>query len=284
MKIGFVSGSLKDLDLASVVRFAGENGFKALEISARPEVKHLNIAELAEGKVKEVMDLQERYDVRISSLLYGAQHLHPDKKVRDESHEYMKKMVLAAKYLDGPVVSAFVGRDPSVSIEENLKRFKEEWPPLVDFAEKHGVKIAIENCYAGGYNIGAFPQVWEEMFSIIPSPAWGLNFDPSHLVWQGIDYIKAVHDFGKRIYHAHAKDTEIMEDKLKKYGIYSQGWWRYRIPGRGLVDWCGFIDALEQESYDHVISIEHEDPVWEGSIEKVEKGLIMAKRHLEQFI
>ncbi len=109
------------------------------------------------------------------------------------------------------------------------------------------------------------------MFTAVPSPALGLCYDPSHLYWQGIDYIQPIWDFRDRIYHAHAKDTEILLAGRNHYGMYGrqlsataeQNWWRYRLPGYGHVDWYRYLDTLYQVGYDAVLSVEHEDPVWQ---------------------
>lgn len=289
MKLAFLNSSLRELNLEDTFRWAKDNGFQYLELTGAPWYKYINIEDLAKGNVDWLFALQEKYEVKIVAITYGGRNLDPNQTIREESHKRLNAMIKAAQNLRISVVSTFIGRDYTKPIKENLQLVKEIWPPIIEFAEKCNIRIAIENCpmmevWPSGLNIAYSPEIWQEIFNILPSKNLGLNFDPSHLVWQGIDYIKAVKAFGDRIYHVHAKDTEIFKDKLDVAGIYGEGWWRYRIPGRGIINWEKFVDTLQQIGYDGVISIEHEDPVWEGSIEKVEKGLILAKRHLDQFL
>ncbi|MGC8890812.1 MAG: sugar phosphate isomerase/epimerase family protein [bacterium] len=289
MKLAFLNSCLRELDLEDTFKWAKENGFQCLELTGAPWYKYVDIEELARGNVNWLISLEERYGINIVAIMYGGRNLDPDLNIREESLNRLKAIIRSAKNLNIPVVSTFIGRDYTKPVEENLKLVKEVWPPIIEFAERYNIKIAIENCpmmgvWPSGLNIAFSPEIWKEIFDILPSKILGLNFDPSHLVWQGIDYIKAIKDFGDRIYHVHAKDTEILKDKLSSAGIYGENWWRYRIPGRGLVDWGKLIDTLLQVGYDGVISIEHEDPVWEGTEEKVKRGLLLGKRHLEQFL
>ena len=163
----------------------------------------------------------------------------------------------------------FAGSDPAKPLEENLERFRRIWPPLVAYAEERGVRIAIENCpmvfdldhWPGGTNLAYCPAAWDAMFEAIPSSALGLNLDPSHLVWLQVDYERAVRDYGARILHVHAKDTELRRDELYRRSILSLGvgWQQGRIPGRGEIDWAAFVGALRDVGYDGVLSVEHED-------------------------
>ncbi len=158
----------------------------------------------------------------------------------------------------------------------------------------------IENCPMENWqrfglpgNFAYSPELWDALFNEVPSTHFGLNFDPSHLYWLGIDYLQAAKDFCERIFHAHAKDTEILSEGRYRYGILSRqltqnfwesGWWRYRMPGAGSVDWKAFVSTLKEVGYDFVLSIEHEDPVWEGTEEKVKEGLKLGFQHLSQFV
>lgn len=130
------------------------------------------------------------------------------------------------------------------------------------------------------------------MFNEIPADNFGLNLDPSHLYFLGIDHLQAVKDYGSKIFHAHAKDTELLPEGKYRYGVpgqqldpiqWSSGWWQYRMPGLGEIDWSEFITTLQEHGYDHVLSIEHEDPVWEGSEDKIKTGLKMGLKHLLQY-
>jgi len=150
------------------------------------------------------------------------------------------------------------------------------------------VKIGFENWPSmGGYpikgmvNIAFTPANWDKMFDAVPSPALGLEFDPSHLYWLGIDHIAALKQFADRVYHIHAKDTEILDDQRNYHGILeSSAWWRYRIPGWGEIDWNEFISALNDIGYTGGMAIEHEDPIFAGP-RRVE-GLILGFKHLSE--
>jgi sugar phosphate isomerase/epimerase len=172
--------------------------------------------------------------------------------------------------------------------------FREIWPPIVRFAAEHHVKIAIENCpmlfsndeWPGGKNLAYSPAIWRKMFEIIPDENFGLNLDPSHLVWQFIDYIRPIYEFKDRIFHVHAKDMQIDREMLYQDGILGLGfrWQIPRLPGLGEVDWAKFISALYRVGYDYVISIEHEDRAFEGTVDLVKRGFLIARNTLAPLI
>ena len=203
-------------------------------------------------------------------------------------------MIEAAKLLDVGVVGTFVGRDQRRSVAENLVDFKRVWPPLVRFARESGVKIAIENCpmifsadeWPGGRNLAYSPALWRQMFEIIPDDNFGLNFDPSHLVWQFIDIERAIREFAPRIIHVHAKDLEVDRDGLFEHGVMSLGvgWQIPRLPGLGEVRWDRFMAALYGSGYDWVVSVEHEDRKFEGDLDLVQRGFLLARNTLRPLI
>jgi sugar phosphate isomerase/epimerase len=185
------------------------------------------------------------------------------------------------------------GRDTSIPTTEQLEGFKQVYGPAVDEAEKRGVNLTIENWPNNGKNLMFSPETWTAVFDAVPSDRFGLCFDPSHLVWLGIDYLKAARQFASKIKYVHGKDTEIFEEDRNQYGIYGRQfessagrgrWWRYRLPGWGLVDWPAFLTVLYDTGYDHIIAIEHEDPVWRGDVEKFKRGLVLAQQYLSQYL
>jgi sugar phosphate isomerase/epimerase len=192
------------------------------------------------------------------------------------------------------VVGTFVGRDKDKTLEANLDEFAKVWPPLVKFAADRGVKIAIENCpmifsndeWPGGNNLPVSPHIWRRLWEIIPDKNFGLNLDPSHLIWQFIDYTRAVYEFGDRIFHVHAKDLRIDREQLFQHGILSlgMGWQVPRLPGLGEVNWGQFISALYAVGYDYVVSIEHEDRAFEGTEERVKRGFLLARDVLAPYL
>ncbi|MDR6124034.1 sugar phosphate isomerase/epimerase [Bacillus sp. SLBN-46] len=291
MRVGFYQSCFMNWELEKTFKWAKENDFYGIELHGGPRYKHINWKELAEGKnTSEIMNLQEKYEMPVIDIMFGAlPFLSPDQEKRGEALEYIDMLLRAAKNIGVQVVSTFTGRDPMKTIEENLDTFEQVFPAVAEKAEKYGVRLAFENCpmyefWPPVYNIAVSPFLWNELFTRVPSNALGLNIDPSHLVWQKIDYVQAVHDFKEHIVLAQAKDTEVLPNILRTEGMLTMKWWRHRIPGQGDVDWNKFITALHEVGYNHVLSIEHEDPIWEGTDEKVQKGLLHAKKHLEQFI
>lgn len=307
MKLGFLTACLPQVGLEELVRWAAENGFQALELAAWPvdstrdyQARQIDAVNFTEVEAERVKALFAEHGLEISAMAYYDNNLEPDLQKRRVYHEHLKKVVDAAALLGVELVGTFVGARPDRSPHENMKEIGQVFRELVQYAEDKGIKLMIENCPMDNWqqfglpgNYAFSPELWQALFNEVPSDNFGLNLDPSHLYWLGIDYIQCVRDFAGRIFHAHAKDTEILEPGLYRYGILSQqlgadpwksGWWRYRMPGLGEVDWQRFISTLQEVGYDYVLSIEHEDPVWEGSEEKVKHGLKLGLKHLSQFV
>ncbi len=253
MRLGLLTAAFGDRPLEDVAAWAAAAGFDALEVYCPP------------GAPLEI-DLP---GLEISALAYYPNNLDPDPAAREAAHDQLRRLVDAAGRLGVGLVCTFAGADPAKPLDENLEEFRRAWPPLVAYAEERGVRIAIENCpmvfdrsrWPGGTNLAYCPAAWDAMLEAIPSPALGLNLDPSHLVWLQVDYERAVRDYGERIFHVHAKDTEIGRDELHRRSILSLGvgWPSGRIPGRGEIDWRRFVGALRDVGYDGVLSVEHED-------------------------
>lgn len=298
MYLGFLTVCLGKVELPKLVKWASENGFESLEVAAWPVDSDrdyagstLNVAKLNQKKADEIKKVFAQYKMKISSLAFYDNNLHPDKKKREAVHEHLYKVIDAAEMLGIDQAGTFIGRDPNLTIEENLKEFQKVFKPHLEYAKKHRVKIIIENCPMVGWqkpemvgNIAFSPELWKQMFELRPEENFGLNLDPSHLYWLGIDYLEATKAFASRILHTHAKDTEIITPKLHIGSIYSRGWWRYRMPGLGQINWNKWISILSESGYDGAVSIEHEDPVWEGNEEKTKKGLFIAKRCLSNYL
>ena len=301
MKLGFLTAAFPDLSLEQIAQWAQENGFEALEIACWPSrggaarryagVSHLDVEDLDPKRVRELM---RRHGLEISSLAYYPNNLDPDANARAAAHDHLRKVIEAAQRLEVEIVGTFVGRDQRRSVDENFDEFEKVWPPLVRFAAQHRVKIAIENCpmifsgdeWPGGRNLAYSPANWRRMFEIIPDDNFGLNLDPSHLVWQMIDYVRVVRDFAPRIFHVHAKDMEIDRDGLYDQGVMSLGvgWQVPRLPGLGEVRWDRFVAALYAIGYDWVVSIEHEDRKFEGDVDLVRRGFLIARNALRPLI
>lgn len=278
MKLGFVSAILHDLDLEQVLAFARGEGFKCIEVMCWPAgkaerkyagVTHIDVVGFTREKAKAVNDLCGRYNVEISALGYYPNLLDPDVRAANRASQHLKQVILAAEKLGLRNVNTFVGRDWTKSVDDNWPRFLKTWRPLVAFAENHGIKIGIENCpmlftrdeWPGGKNLAYSPKIWRGMFLAIPSKNFGLNYDPSHLVWMRMNWLKPLLEFRDRLHHLHAKDVEIFPERLDDAGILATPleYHEPRIPGRGEIDWKQYLRVLKQIDYKGALCIEVED-------------------------
>jgi sugar phosphate isomerase/epimerase len=302
MDLGFLTVCLGEMSLREKAKWASKKGFKCLEVACWPRENtrdysssDIDVANLTQAEADEIKGYMKEYGLRISSLAYYDNNLHNDPERRAFINGHVKKCIDAASMLGTDMVGTFVGRNIDKSIEENFDEFEKVFGELVGYAEKKGIKIIIENCPMEGWQaagvpgtISYTPELWDEMFKRVPSKNFGLNFDPSHLLFQLIDYYALVPKYIDRIFHVHAKDAEVFEDRLKWYGVFNKqlkgdkpyGYWRFRMPSLGQVDWKKFVGILKENGYDDVLSIEHEDPLYEGSDEKVLEGLSIGYDHL----
>ncbi|MDE2126870.1 MAG: sugar phosphate isomerase/epimerase [Armatimonadetes bacterium] len=278
MNVGILTGPFGNEPLEAVAAFAAEYGFRSLEVATGPGSKHIDTAAWTVDRSAEVSQLMERRALQISSLAAYTNLTDGDAGRRARNVETVMKAIDIAADLNVEVVCTLAGLPPAG--KDRFKVIAEDctvvFPPILKHARSKGIKIALENWYAT--NIQHLGH-WDELFRAVPDDNFGLNFDPSHLLWQGIDYIAAVDHFASRIFHTHAKDTEISERKRDWVGVLGDGWWRYVIPGLGQVRWGEYIAALRRNQYNGVLSIEHED----GAVER-EEGFLIGKKYLEQFI
>jgi len=213
---------------------------------------------------------------------------------RNTAIEHLKKLIQASAKLDVDLVTTFIGRDQNKTVEENLELVKEIWPPILDLAKENGVKVAIENCpmlfgvdqWPGGQNLMTTPSIWKKVFEILPYDNLGINYDPSHFVWQMIDYIKPIYEFKDKIFHVHYKDIKVCKDKLNQCGVmaYPLDFMLPKLPGYGDVDWGKYVSALTDIGYDGFTCIEIEDRAFEGTLAKVLDSLKLSKKYMEQFV
>jgi sugar phosphate isomerase/epimerase len=301
MQLGFVSAILFDLSLEDVFAFAADEGFGCVELMCWPPgaadrryagITHLDVTRMTDDYVGHVRDLSRRHGVGISGLGYYPNPLHPDADHRKIVIDHLKRVISAARRLDINLVNTFIGRDQNKPVEKNWPLFQEVWTELVAYAESERVRLAIENCpmlftldeWPGGANLAITPAVWRSMFEEIPSLHLGLNLDPSHLIWQHIDYVRCVREFGSRIFHVHAKDTRIDPDGIYQHGILGLGWHTPKLPGLGDVNWGQFLGALTDVGYTGPVCIEVEDRAFEDSQNARKRALRQSKRYLEQFV
>jgi sugar phosphate isomerase/epimerase len=302
MQLGFVSAILPDLSLEQVLEFAASNDFSCVEVMCWPRgkaerryagVTHLDVTTLTKDGAAKVNDLSAAKKVRISGLGYYPNPLTPDAAESAVYTEHIKRVIEGAQLLGVGVVNTFVGRDWTKSVEGNWPRFLEVWRPLIQFAEDHGVKIAIEHCpmffskdeWPGGKNLAQSPAIWRRMFEDIPSNSFGLNFDPSHFIWQQMDYLRAIREFAPRIFHAHAKDARLDRHKLDEVGILANPleYHTPKLPGLGDVNWGQYFSVLGDAGYKGPVCIEVEDRAYEGSLENRQASLVQSGRYLRQF-
>jgi len=271
MKIGFLTNALRNRSLNEIAEWAIKNGFEFLEVGPHvPVDKEL---------FRRVMNDTGMY---IIGLIFCRNFQERNEAIRRKLIEELNKRVDLACELGFEYVTISTGVDVSKSFKENVQLFKEFITPILEKCKDHDVKVAIENCPGTG-NIATSPYRWREIFRAVNFKNLGLCYDPSHLVRLFIDPYKPIREFADRIFYIHAKDTEIDRDKLSWMGIVEpRGWWKYRLPGFGLIDWNKFILRLKEVGFDGYISIEHEDPIWHGTEEKIKQGLLIAKRYLER--
>ena len=303
MKLGFVSAILPDLSLEEVVQFAAETGYTCVELMCWPVsraerryagVTHVDVTDFKTEHVSAIQELVARHDIEISGLGYYPNALSADPQESQLAIDQIRKMIGAASMLGLEQVNTFIGRDWTRSVEENWPRLLEVWQPLVSFAEDQGVRIGIENCpmlftadeWPGGKNLAVSPAIWERMFNDLGSNNLGLNYDPSHMIWQQMDYLQPIRDFADRIFHVHAKDALLERQQLDQVGILAHplDYHTPKLPGLGDVDWGQFFSVLGDVGYTGPVCVEVEDRDFEGSLESCQEALRQSARYLRQFL
>ena len=303
MQLGFVSAILPDLSLEEVADFAAATGDGCVELMCWPKgkaerryagVTHIDVVGFTSGDATEVNELMQKYNVRISGLGYYPNPLAPDEAEAQVYVEHLKQVILAAELLGLPVVNTFIGRDWTKSLDANWPRFLSTWRPLIQFAEDHGIRIGIENCpmyftgdeWPGGKNLARSPAIWRRMFEEIPGKNFGLNYDPSHMIWQQMDYLAPIREFKERLFHIHAKDVRIDRHKLDQVGImaYPNEYHTPKLPGMGDVNWGQFFSTLTDTGYAGPVCVEVEDRAFEGSLALRKASLVQSHTYLRQFL
>ena len=218
MKLGFVSAILDGWTFEEMIDTASEMGFSCVEVACWPQgkaerryagVSHIDTDNLSDEKAAYILNYCKARKVEISSLAYYPNTLDGNLEKRASVVAHLKNVIRASHKLGVNMVTTFIGRDQTKSVEQNLELVKEVWPPIIALAEELGVKIAIENCpmlfgedqWPGGQNLMTTPPIWRRVFEILPSPNLGINYDPSHFVWQQIDYVKPLYEFKNKIFH-----------------------------------------------------------------------------------
>jgi len=295
MKLGFLTACMPERPLTEVAYFAAKHGYATLEVACWPrtsegayQASHIDVTTLDHAGAEEIKRLFAQEGLGISALAYYENNLDADPNERAVVNGHVRKVIDAAALLDVGLVGTFAGHDVTRTPAENMEQAAEVFGELAAYAGERGVRLMVENCPMVGWqrpwtpgNLFYAPAQWDELFARVP--ALGLNIDPSHLYWLGLDPYALARDYGARIAHAHAKDIESLRGKAPgaaRVSILDDGWWRYRAPGLGELDWPRFVSALQEGGYDGVLSVEHEDAVWEGTPAKVDGGLILGQRFL----
>ena len=303
MKLGFVSAILPDQSLDQVLRFAAGTGYDCVELMCWPVgkaerryagVTHVDVSEFDRAKADQVKELVADTGVAISGLGYYPNPLSPDNEESATYVEHIKKVIAASALIGVNQMNTFIGRDWTQSVDDNWPRFLKTWKPIIQFAEDQGVNIGIENCpmlfsndeWPGGKNLATSPSIWRRMFGDIPSPNFGLNYDPSHMIWQHMDYLAPMREFADRLHHVHAKDVRIDKHRLDEVGILATPLQYHtpKLPGLGEVDWGKFCSVLSDTGYEGPVCVEVEDRAYEGSLERRQASLRQSAKYLRNFI
>jgi sugar phosphate isomerase/epimerase len=303
MQLGFVTAILPELPLEEVLAFAAEQGYRSVEVMCWPPgkaerryagVTHIDVTTLDAAAIRSIQAAQERHGVTISSLGYYPNPLAADAVEAKVAIAHLERVVEASAALGIGMVTSFIGRDPHASVDENWPRMLDTWGPLVDRASGLGVRIGIENCpmlftadeWPGGKNLATSPAIWRRLFNDLGRPNIGLNYDPSHMIWQQMDYLRPIREFADRIFHVHAKDARIDRSALDEHGVlsYPKLWHTPKLPGLGDVRWGAFFAALGDIGYQGHVAVEVEDRAFEASLERRKASLALSRRYLEQFV
>lgn len=304
MKLGFVSAILGDDSFTQMMSTAQEMGFGCVEVACWPAgkaerryagVSHIDVVDMDDTRAAEILGVCKKTGVEISALAFYPNLLDADPAKREANSKHLQHLIRASAKLGIHLVTTFIGRDQNKSVEDNLAGLEAVWSPILALAESLGVRIGIENCpmlfgrdqWPGGQNIMTTPAIWKKVFNeILPSKNLGLNYDPSHFVWQMMDYIAPMYTFADKIFHVHFKDIKLYADRLNEYGsmAYPLDYMSPKLPGLGDVDWGRYVSALTDIGYTGCACIEVEDSAFEETKEDVLKSLRLSKKYMEQFV
>ena len=303
MKLGIVSAIYDGFTFEEAVENAVKNGCECMEVACWPQgkaerryagVSHIDVDNTTPEYITYIKNFCAEKGIEISSLAFYPNTMDGNLEKRTAAIEHLKKVIDMSALLGVNMVTTFIGRDQTKTVEENLELFKEIWPPIIKLAEEKGVKVAIENCpmlfgadqWPGGQNLFTTPALWRKMFEILPSDNFGINYAPSHFIWQQIDYIKPLYEFKDKIFHVHCKDIKLYPDRLNDVGVmaYPLEYMSPKLPGLGDVDWGKYISALTDIGYNSYVCIEVEDKAFESSKERILDSVSLSCRYMRQFV
>ena len=303
MKLGIVSAIYDGYTFEEAVENAVKNGCECMEVACWPQgkaerryagVSHIDVENTSAEYIAYIKDFCAKKGVEISSLAFYPNTMDGNLEKRNAAIEHLKKVINMSALLGVNMVTTFIGRDQTKTVEENLELFKEIWPPIIKLAEEKDVKLAIENCpmlfgadqWPGGQNLFTTPALWRKMFEMLPSDNFGINYDPSHFIWQQINYIKPLYEFKDKIFHVHFKDIKLYPDRLNEVGImgYPLDYMSPKLPGLGDVDWGKYVSALTDVGFNGYACIEVEDKAFESSKERILDSVELSCRYMRQFV
>lgn len=303
MQMGLVSAILDGWTFEEMIDTVSEMGFECVEVACWPQgkaerryagVSHIDVDNTSKEYIDYVLNYCKKKNVSISSLAFYPNTMDSNLEKRKANIEHLRKVIKFSSLLGVNMVTTFIGRDQNKSVEENIELFKEIWPDIIKYAEELKVRVAIENCpmlfgedqWPGGQNLMTTPSIWRRLFAIIDSPYFGINYDPSHFVWQQIDYIKPIYEFKDKIFHVHYKDIKLYQDRLNDVGVmaYPLEYMSPKLPGLGDVDWGKYVSALTDIGFEGPTCIEVEDKAFETSKEKILDSIRLSKCYLDQFV
>ncbi len=303
MKLGLVSAILDGWTYEEMIDEISRIGYECVEVACWPQgkgerryagVSHIDTENLTDERASHILDYAKKHNVEISALAYYPNTLDPNLEKRDMQIKHLYSVIAASKKLGVNLVTTFIGRDQAKSIEENIDIAVEVWKPILEYAKNLGVRIAIENCpmlfgqdqWPGGQNLFASPVIWRKLFALLDYDNFGINFDPSHFIWQQMDYIKPIREFKDKIFHIHYKDIKLLKEKLDECGIlaYPLDYMVPKLPGLGDVKWNEFISALTEIGYNDYSCVEVEDRAFEASRERVVDSLKLSYKYLRQYV
>ena len=301
MKLGLVSAILDGWNLEEMLAESAKAGYSCVEVACWPAgkaerryagVSHIDVTNTDPAYIAEVKALFVKYNMTITSLAFYPNALDPEKGPAAVEHLY--HLIEMSALLGVNMVTTFIGRDQAKTVEENIALAKEVWTPILTFAKEKGVKVAIENCpmlfgadqWPGGQNIFTSPANWEKVFEALPFDNLGINYDPSHFIWQMIDYIKPIYEFKDKIFHVHIKDIKLYRDRLDRVGVmgYPLDFMSPKLPGLGDVDWGKYISALTDIGYNGPVCIEVEDKAFESCKKDIINSIVLSARYMNQFV
>ena len=303
MKLGILSSIMDVWTYEEMIDDISKIGYESVEVACWPQgkserryagVSHIDTEHLDGVKAKALLSYAEEKGVELSALAFYPNTLDPNEEKRKANIEHLYSVIDAAASLGVNLVNTFIGRDQSRNVEENLKLVEKIWPPILEYAKKKGVRVAIENCpmlfgpdqWPGGQNIFSSPVLFDKVFEILPYDNFGINFDPSHFVWQQMDYIRVLYEYADKIFHVHFKDIKLLKDKLSRCGVmaYPLDFMIPKLPGLGDVDWGAFISALTDIGYSGYTAAEIEDKAFETGREGVIRSMELTYRYMRNFV